>query len=1562
MIILPGYVFNEKIYEDNRKIVFRGYATKDQNPVVVKALKEETSPVEISMLMHEYEIVSKLDNEVTMEPLALEQAGAVFALVLNDVGAMSLREFIQKHPANLSTFLEIAIKITEILGRLHQKGIIHRNLKPENILIHPITRKVYIMDFSCAICSSSEIKNPLMANTPQSPEYMSPEQSAHHNKETDHRSDLYSLGVIFYEMMTGQLPYKAENLTEWRYAHVAQKPLPPDRINSNIHTVISDIIMKLLAKSTNERYLSAYSLLSDLEECKRLLTETNRIELFSIGKADTFARFELSHKFYGRDKEKKTLIDAYKRAFEGRTETILVSGYPGVGKTMLINECLKSTAQDKGFFITGKFDQLVKNIPYAPFATAFGGLIKQLMIKSYRDLENWKRNIQYALGRNGAVATEVIPELELIIGKQPPVDTLSPKEAENRFLLVFRDFVSVFAQKGHPLVLFLDDLQWADPACIHLLDYLTGDANLKSLLFIGAFRDNEINGDHPLMVMLEEANKKPEVVHIPLMPMGLEHISSMVAETLHTDPENIMGLSQEMYRKSGGNPFFLGQLLSLIYKEKFLYFDTQKLCWKWELDAIQKLQPGEDVLELLLKKLLTLKEETVAVMKLAACIGNRFDLDILSAAFGKSMDITASYIMPSIHEGLVLIINQETNLLSNNSDTKPAVFEFLHDRVQQAAYSLIPEDEKKEKHVAIGRLLLQKTLNSNLEEKILIIMDHFNRSLELIHDPAERTKLAELNLMAGRKAKASAAYASALKYFRSARALLPDNSWANAYALSFNLYMELAQTEYLTANIKTAEVLFDTILENAISELERAGVYGLKVILYAGVGRFTEAVHTCICALENLGVKIPLHPTKLNYARELLLFKWYMRNKKIEDLIYLPELTDPVQRKIAELLTRLCSVSILSYPDLYGYIILKTGNYAARNGNSEITSVGYFGYSITVGSILGNYQKGYRYGQVCIRLAEKYGLSSTKCIIYFVIGAFISHWIKHASTSLEYLKKAAVSGVDAGDMLIIGYAHCLLIETRYLIGISLEEIAQEISKKREIASRLKHDSLAINIEIYNKLINILQDQEAFSLASSISEFQQNGLLELAQSDQASLATFYLCKAQLCYLAGNYKEALCTIQKIEPIDGAILGFMTSAEYKFYYSLAITALLSELPFKDGKPLWKILKKNQHQMKKWFKCSKTNYEHKYLLIAAETARLQNRKEAMSLYDQAIHSARENGYIQNEALANELAARFYLAQGLTTVARAYMVDACRVYNKWGAYAKVKDLKNRHSELLNEVVLEKQKESMPEVFENILSNLAKSQSGTESSMEKYFIDKIIENISKETDLNKMLESFLNIAVKSIGADRAYLILKKEGQLFIEAIKDSNVSTPVIKKIPLEDTNNLSKSIVRYVARTFQTIVLNSGDQTGIFDNDSYITESKPGSIACFPLMVQGVPFGVIYFENSFLPGVFVTEQVETLKLLSAQIAYVINYHSYPEKDRDVFQNKDNFYLIEPLTDRELEVLNLISEGMSNKEIASNLGITINTVKSYIKNIYEKLGVNKRVQVVTKAKQLRILK
>jgi predicted ATPase/DNA-binding CsgD family transcriptional regulator len=1550
MLALSGYILDEKLHENNKIRVYRGRQIQDGGPVVIKALKEEASnPSGISRLLYEYEISRSLEVDGIVKPVRLEHERMIFALVMEDTGGISLREYMQNCAVGPEHFLDIAIQLAEILGDLHQKGVIHRDLKPENILIHPATGKVRIIDFGAAVRFPQEKSIPYTDVPVGTPLYMPPEQTGRMERIADYRSDFYSLGAVYYELLTGRLPWQAENSAGRVHALMARQPEWPDEIDPSIRS-ISAIVLKLLSQTVNERYQSAYGLLQDLKECRRQLRQTGQIEQFTPGRMDMSIHIQLPQKLYGREREIESLKAAFESVCIDRPGIIFVSGQAGIGKTVLVQEALKPFIAGKGRFITGKYDQLRQNKPYAPFAAAFGDLVRLLLTESQEDLDRWKKRILRTLGRNGMVIAEMIPELKWLVGDQLPVEALPPQEAQNRFLMVFRDFVRIFARKEHPLVLFLDDLQWADPASLQLLQYLIRDNGLSGFLFIGAYRDNETNETPPLLDILENLRKgEIPVQYLELHCFAYPQVLDFLMEALHCSGEKCGPLAEVLYRKSGGNPFFLCQLLKFVHEEKLLYFNPREGCWAWELSPIQNLQMGNDVVGLILEKLHKLPAETQDMLKIAACIGNSFDLETLSTASGVTRAELSLWLLPAVLEGFIL--------------TTPEHNEFLHDRIQQAVYSMLPEEEKRKRHLKIGRLILQSIGQIKPDEKILTMMDHFNRGLELIEDPEERLMLAGHNFTAGCKAKAATAYDSALQYFKAGMELLPQDSWSSCYRLTYDLHMECAQCEYMSGSVETAEQLFGIVSKHAETGFELADVCSLRMILYAGTGKYSEAVQTGIDALGQFGIRLKPYPGKLYFARELMRYKWYKRGLDMEALTDLPEITDPVQRKAAELLIRLACVSSASYTDLYGLICIMAGNHAVKYGNSEMASVGYIGYSIVEGSILGNYTAGYELGQVSKTLAEKYDKSFAKCIVYFTLGAMISHWTQHGRNGLDYMSKAAGYAVEAGDVLILGYALGTILENKLILGASLHETLREAKKCRNDAIRLKHENLDRNMVIYQHHVASLGGINDDSTEAAADDLDEAAFMESIKEDKGTLVALHFTKLQRCYLFGDYKSALSEADKMKELYDVILGFMLTAEGNFYQSLAITAAYKELSPKNRKKYCKILVSNQRQMKRWSDSCKENYLHKYLLVAAEEARLSGRQqEAMSLYDRAVQSARENGYVQNEALANELAAEFYIASGHDKIAKVYMTDACLGYAAWGARAKVKALQELYPDLLEETLEKEIKPNPVNILSNVLNFSDNSSSEPENHSDTDILRKAMRHISEEADLDKLFGGFLDLAVRIAGADRGYLILEKDSKLFVEAGRTENQQPMAAQAaVAVEKCGWLSKAVVRYVARTLETVMLNGREQAGIFAADAYVAQAKGKSIACLPLLFRGIPAGVLYLENSLQESVFMPERLELLKLLSAQLVTAKKLQAYLEGKPEE-RNLAAALLVEPLTAREAEVLQLIARGMSNREIADKLGLTANTVKGYIKNIYGKLGANRRVQVAARAKELGLLK
>nr|WP_255688795.1 serine/threonine-protein kinase [Tepidanaerobacter sp. GT38] len=711
---------------------------------------------------------------------------------------ISLRNFFKGNHANIELFLDISIKLTQSLGEIHHNGIIHRNLTPDNIFINIDNKEVKITDFSNAILYSADnSKTMIKSNFTGDIKYLSPEQSAQKEGPLGFSVDYYSLGVIFYEMLTGKLPFEADSTAEWVQVHATRIPEKPNAINSQIPSIISEITMKLLSKNAHERYQTAYGLLRDLMECRRQWHAKGNIEPFKLGEFDITPHFKLPTRLFGRKREAKALQKAFERACSGEGGLIFISGCAGIGKTMLINEIVKPLAVSKGYYAYGKFEQLRQNVPYAAISSALTSVVRQLMTESKDKLNEWKREIQRAIGNNGALITEIIPNLNILIGHQPSVEMLQPKEAINRFFKVFDDFIKVFSKMNTPLVIFLDDLQWADVASLRLLKFISKNVDSRFLLIIGAYRDNEIEPTHPLQAAIEEIEKEEiSFMQIQLFPLNLMDVTEFIAETFRCNKEKAELLAKILYRKTYGNPLFLSQMLISIYNQRLITFNIKQGSWEWKSESINRLQIPDDVLDLILARLKKLKKEQLDILKLASCIGNKFNIKTLAAVSQKAEAEVAVLMEQVIAEGLVIVLTDEKKEgFPTETDTENYIFEFLHDRVSQAVYTLLTDKEKKVAHLKVGNLILQSTKQEEFNDRILTAMDHINRGIDLVTDSQERLKLAQYNLVAGRKAKASAAFDTAAKCFKAGITLLPLNAWELCYDLCYHLYVEHAQDQ-----------------------------------------------------------------------------------------------------------------------------------------------------------------------------------------------------------------------------------------------------------------------------------------------------------------------------------------------------------------------------------------------------------------------------------------------------------------------------------------------------------------------------------------------------------------------------------------------------------------------------------------------------------------------------------------------------------------------------------------------------------------------------------------------
>ncbi|MEW5856020.1 MAG: AAA family ATPase [Cyanobacteriota bacterium] len=1494
---IVGYNYIETIYEGATTLVYRASRELEASSVIIKTLKAEYPTLEqLTRLRHEYKILQALHIEGIAKPLALESYKNGLALILADLGGEPLTKLLNLQKSiELSRFLPIAIQLASILGDLHQNNIIHKDINPNNILINEKTGQIIIIDFSISSCLSREnqiVSNPNLLEGTLA--YISPEQTGRMNRSIDYRTDFYSLGVTFYEMLTGQLPFQANDSLELIHYHIAKTPVLPHLINSEIPEAVSDIVMKLLAKTAEDRYQSALGLKADLEICLEMLQTSGEISRFQVGELDLFSQFSIPQKLYGREQEVSLLMDAFARVSNppqsslGKevVEMMLVSGYSGIGKSSLVNEIHKPIVEARGYFISGKFDQFQRNIPYSAIINAFQSLVKQLLTENQAQLAQWKEKILAALGTNAQVIIDVVPEVEFIIGKQPAAPELAPTEAQNRFNLVFQKFIRLFCSQEHPLVIFLDDLQWADSATLKLLEVIMSDAETGYLLFIGAYRDNEVTPTHPLMITLDSLRSQAVIINeITLAPLALDSISNLIADTLHSNTIAIQALAELVIKKTSGNPFFVNQFLTTLYQENLLVFTSpfpdSQACWQWNIAQIEAIGITDNVVELMIRKLQKLPDSTQQVLQLAACIGNTFNLQTLAIISKRSPTVAYHALWAAIQESLILPVSGLNIISKEIIDATSAVildFEFLHDRVQQAAYALIDDSSKQVTHLQIGRLLWQNTESEILPEKIFEIVDHLNLGIELISDESERTEIAKLNLMAGQKAKAAAAHAAATKYLQAGLALLADFSWETEYELTLSLHTEAAEAAFLNGDFEEIQRLAQIVQNCARTLLDTVKVYEVQIQAYMGHNKLLEALNTGLLVLKQLGVEFPDSPDPSDIEQALGETATILSGTRIKVLIDLPEMTDPHQLVMIRILSSIFSACYSTVSSLVPLTVCKQVNLSVQYGNAAVSPFAYAVYSLLLCGAIGDIERGYEFGQLALRLVSKLNAKEIEAKTCHLVTAGVQHWKEHAKNTLAPFRSVFSTGLETGDLEYAGYAIMVWSHYSFFVGQQLTQLERDIATYTDAIQNISQETALNNTKIcWQAVLNMLgRAPNRCQLKGEAYDEEKMLLLHQQTNDQLAIHYLSLHKLVLYYEFEDYSEALKTIPQIESSFGASVGQLTVVIFYFYDSLVRVAVYSEVSPSEQQGILDRVQANQEKMQKWAHHAPMNFLHKFYLVEAERHRILGEKvEAMENYDQAIALAKENEYINEEALAYELAAKFYLSWGKETIAQLYLHKAHYAYQVWGAQRKVEDLEEKYPQLI--AGLSANSVSQSTVNKTTQTPTTTSHFRTSTSLDLATVMKAAQAISGEIVLSNLLSQLMEIAIENAGAEKVFLILNESEILLIEAqasVEQDDVL--MLQSIPVNDSNQLPVSIINYVERTQQDVVLKDASAPGIFATDTYIINNKPKSVLCTPLIHQCKLTGILYLENNLTTDAFTSDRLEILKLLSSQAAISI--------------------------------------------------------------------------------------
>ena len=1429
--------------------LYRGRRTG--SPPILLVTTDDDSVRSFKRLEHEFELKAHLNSAWAARPIALTQRNGSLALVFEDPGGEPLDRMLGG-PFRITDFLRIAIALAGAVRQMHEHGLIHKDMKPANVLVDPEKGGVWLTGFGIASRLPRERQNPdpptVIAGTLA---YMAPEQTGRMNRSIDSRSDLYSLGVAFYEMLTGALPFNASDPMEWIHCHVARQPVPPIERMVAVPVQLSMIVMKLLSKISEERYQTAAGLEIDLRRCLKDSESFGRIGLFPLGVHDASDRLMVPERLYGRELEIETLLAAFDRVVSrGTTELVLISGYPGIGKSSVVNELHKVLVPPRGLFAAGKFDQYKRDIPYATLAQAFQSLVRELLSKSDVEVDEWRAALTDALGPNGELIVKLIPELALIIGEPQPVPSLPPREAQNRFQLVFRRFLGVFAQAEHPLALFIDDLQWLDTATLDLIEHLVTHPDVKHLLLVGAYRDNEVDPSHALMrtvdLIRSSGGKVRETALAPLAPVSVEQL---IAASLQCEPTKARPLAQLVHEKTGGNPFFAIQFLMTLSEEALLTFDHGAGVWIWDLPRIRAKGFTTNVADLMAAKLSRLADTTRDALGQLACLGNIAEISTLTLVHGEPDEKIHEKLWEAVRAGLIYRAD--------------GVYTFLHDRVQEAAYGLIPEAERPAAHLRIGRVLASRLGAEEFEETIFDTVNHLNRGTKLMTTQEERERVVELNFMAGKRAKGSTAYASARNYLAQAAALLSQDAWGRRYEETFELHLALSECEYLVGNFVEADALSDAALERAGSNLDRAKIYSLRIKLYQIAGQYDDGCTAALDGLREFGVTFPESEEDIRVAMdaEFRGIPLNLGSRGIGDLLEAPLAAEPAMRAIIDLLVELMPCAYIGRPQLWPLITLKAVNLSMRYGNTAESSFVYGNYATMLIS-LGDIPSAIEFSEMALRLNEKLNNPRLRGRLLHVHADHHNFWRRHIATDLPILEQALRACLEVGDHVFAGY---ITFETLWQLiekGDALQEVQTLSGKYSAFAEQSHNDAVCETIRLEQQFVASLQGRTKDLSTLSDERFcEADCLSALVKAKFGCGVVFYqIMKQVLAFLDGRYEEALDFAAQAEPEIGAVVAMPIEATYHFVRALTLTALYSTAPAARQQEYGQVLKKELPRLELWAKHSPENYRNRYALVAAEMARIEGRDvDAMRSYEEAIRSSREHGFIQNQAIAHEIAAHFYAARGFDTIAETYLRHARTCYLRWGAAGKVRQLEQRHPHLREETAhlgLDATIET-PQVQLDLATVIKTSLA-----------------VSSEIVPEKLIETLMVLAIEHAGAERGLLVRFQEDEQQIEAEATTGGNTVTVRLLARRPSPaDLPVSVLQYVTRTQQSVIMDDATSENRFPGDEYIRQKHVRSLLCLPLVKQAKLIGVLYLENNLASYAFTPARIAVLKLLSSQAA-----------------------------------------------------------------------------------------
>lgn len=1489
-MIIAGYDIRDVLHESSRTLIYRGQRVNNHQAVILKILNNEyPTQEELARFKREYQLTRDLKIADIITVYRLESYKNRLMIVCEDIGGESLAKTLTSRKLSLMEGLHLALRVTNTLGELHQQSIIHADINPSNIVWNPANDQVKLIDFGLAIAISRD--HPVFVPPTAiegTPAYMSPEQTGRMNRAMDYRTDFYSLGVTFYEMLVGFLPFQTTDTMELIHSHLARTPLSPAEVNKLIPQPLSDIVMKLLAKTAEERYQSARGLASDLQKCLEQLQFTGTIGYLAVGQDDISDHFQIPQQLYGRKPQIHALLEVFERIRQGRCELVVVTGDPGVGKSALVQEIHQPVVEKRGYFLTGHFDESKDHIPYFAIVQALQTFVHHILTEGETRIKTWKQRLSQAVEAFPHVLSEVIPELSVLLGEQRTETTLSPLEFQNRLSRVLHNVLRICATSHHPLVMFLNDVQWADPASLQFIEMLVTSPETRYFLLIAAYREQELDDDHALLDTLREIQDAGIAVkHLHLQPMSLPDITSLLADTFRCKAERASILADLILKKTRGNPFAVKEFLSTLYQEGLLTFDARTSQWQWNLNQIEGMSITENVIDFMTAKIQKLLMATQSVMQFAACIGNRFDLHTLALAQEKTEPEIIAALEPAIQEGLILATDETSSFLSYFQPTElrefapQVMYDFVHSRVREAASALLSANQQAKNHLSIGRHFLRCPVHARArEEHLSDIINHLNKAIRLVTSDTEKYRYAQLNLTAAKQTKATTSQ-SALTYVQAGIAFLGNDCWRKYYALTFELYKEWAQIEYLTGNFEQSDRVIALAMEHTKTANEKAQLAIIRIKQYTLRTQFREAIHAGKFALSLLGIALPDHDRRAAFDAEVAEIKTRLRQKELAALITGPEMTNPDHQTAIQILDTLIIPTLQSDRDLYRLVVAKIVKMSLTYGHTPEESFGYAQYGALLGSVWGYYKAGYEFGMLAMKFSERFDHPAQRCKASYTLAADLMPWVRPLKYAQNIVREAYQAGLNAGEAQFAGLTLVQRLILMFCEGANLEHLHSKIREflqfNQHIHNRLAEDTIEGCLLIVENLRGATSDYPVFE-TDAMSEQQYIARCQAHQNSLA-LGVYHILKMQAFSLHGFPGDALRCAADAEKFLDAVSSSVIKTVHNVFLSLSLAALYAKASKETQKQYWNQLAANQQCLKIWAENCPENFQHLYLLIEAERARLTERPfDAMRFYKQAIQTAADHGFIHHKTLAHEIAARFYLDAGFNEFAELHFREAHYGYTLWGAVRKAADLQEKYPQFLSRKIQDAQAEKTAVMSGQPGNTVSLLQQRGMSMLDLDAVMKASQAISSEIVLADLLKGMMKIVIENAGAQKGWLILPHEETWAIEAegaIDSDDVN--VLQSLPLRSDETCPASpvptaVIYYVIQTKTPLVLHDASREGNFVQDSHIVNHQIKSILCTPLIKQGKLSGIIYLENNLMTGAFTPDRLEMLNLLTSQM------------------------------------------------------------------------------------------